>query len=52
MVWSIASLFARSASPVKKRAPHRNRLRLERLEDRLTPAGFFLTGVGGRTDPA
>ncbi len=27
-------------------------LRLETLEDRLTPAGFFLTGVGGLTNPA
>lgn len=26
--------------------------RLEALEDRLTPAGFFLTGVGGLTNPA
>ena len=28
------------------------RLRVEPLEDRLTPAGFFLTGVGGVTAPA
>ena len=28
------------------------RLNVEPLEDRLTPAGFFLTGVGGVTAPA
>ncbi len=28
------------------------RLNLIALEDRLTPAGFFLTGVGGATSPA
>ena len=28
------------------------RLNVEPLEDRLTPAGFFLTGVGGATAPA
>ncbi len=39
MIWSIASLFTRPASPAKKRTPHRNRLRLETLEDRLTPPG-------------
>ncbi len=52
MRWSMASLFARSQSVAKKRVPHRNALRLETLEDRLTPAGFFLTGVGGFTNPA
>ena len=27
-------------------------LSVQRLEDRLTPAGFFLTGVGGETSPS
>ena len=52
MRWSIPSLFSRPKTAAKKRAPHRNPLRLELLEDRLTPAGFFLTGVGGLTNPA
>ncbi len=53
MRWSsIPSLFSRPKTAAKKRVPHRNPLRLELLEDRLTPAGFFLTGVGGFTNPA
>ncbi len=51
MRWSIPSLFSRPKTAAKKRVPHRNPLRLELLEDRLTPAGFFLTGVGGLTQP-
>ena len=34
------------------RRPCAARPRLEQLEDRATPAGFFLTGVGGFTSPA
>ena len=52
MRWLIASLLSRPRTAVKKRAPHRITLRLDALEDRLTPAGFFLTGVGGFTNPA
>ncbi len=52
MRWTITSLFSRPKAVAKKRTPHRNALRLETLEDRLTPAGFFLTGVGGFTNPA
>jgi subtilisin-like proprotein convertase family protein len=43
----LASLFARS-----ERWPPRRVLDMETLEDRLTPAGFFLTGVGSNTLPA
>ena len=52
MLWDTTSLLSRPRRDVKKRTPHRNPLRLEQLEDRLTPAGFFLTGVGGLTNPA
>ena len=52
MRWSILSLSSSPKTAAKKRVPHRNSLRLELLEDRLTPAGFFLTGVGGLTNPA
>ncbi len=51
MRWSIASIFS-SPRPAAKRSPYRSRLGVEHLEDRLTPAGFFLTGVGGFTNPA
>jgi len=51
MRWSISSLFSRP-STAKRNSPYRRRLGVEALEDRLTPAGFFLTGVGGLTNPA
>ena len=51
MRWFIASIFS-SPRPAAKRSPYRSRLGVELLEDRLTPAGFFLTGVGGFTNPA
>ncbi len=51
MRWSISSLFARPTT-AKRHSPYRRRLGVEALEDRLTPAGFFLTGVGGFTNPA
>ena len=47
MRWPNPSLFTRSKpNPLQRRF-----LQFEALEDRLTPAGFFLTGVGGVTDP-
>ena len=52
MTWSIASLFAKPLTIAKRPAPYRRRLGVEALEDRLTPAGFFLTGVGGVTQPS
>ncbi len=42
MRWSIPSLFSRPKTAAKKRVPHRNPLRLELLEDRLTPANVVL----------
>ena len=51
MRWSMPTLFSRPKTAAKKRVPYRHPLRLELLEDRLTPAGFFLTGVGGLTQP-
>ena len=52
MRWTMASLFALTTPPVKKRPALSRWLKCEQLEDRLTPAGFFLTGVGGLTNPA
>ena len=43
-------LFSRSARPNQHDA-RRVLLRVEALEERDVPAGFFLTGVGGQTIP-
>ena len=48
----MASLFSRKPATIAKRPAMRRWLQCEQLEDRLTPAGFFLTGVGGFTNPA
>lgn len=48
---TLRSLFLRPVSVKPKRSPYRTSLSVEPLEDRLTPAGFFLTGVGGLTAP-
>ena len=48
----MASLFSPKPAAIAKRPAMRRWLQCEQLEDRLTPAGFFLTGVGGFTNPA
>ena len=52
MLRIMASLFSRKPATIAKPPAMRRWLKCEQLEDRLTPAGFFLTGVGGFTNPA
>lgn len=52
MMRTFFSRISRGYFAPMMRFPHTATLGLEILEDRTVPAGFFLTGVGGFTNPA